>query len=289
LAAIDIGSDRVQMLVAHVARDGIEPLLRAATITGLADGVEQTGMMDERRVELTAMVVAQMAEDAREAGAVRLSVACAEPVRSVVNADELLDRIAQLAGTLPRVLSELDEAKLSFRGIMSEALEQPEELIAIEPAIARTVLLGAREGRLWWSTTLPAGLTQLAERFELEDPPSLDALYEISTEVERLTIPLAERHPSDCAVASGPLSTALSRLDGAARLDAHRTEDLFEVVTAAPAHEICERAEIASARAALLGPVAAVIDGVRRAYRLQTVEIVEAGLGEGLLLEAAGV
>ncbi len=276
------------MLVAHVEDEGIDPLLRAATITGLADGVEQTGMMDERRVELTAMAVAQMVEDAREAGAVRLSVACTEPVRSVVNADELLDRIAQLAGTLPRVLSELDEARLSFRGIMSGPPGLPDGLIAIDPGVTRSVLLGARDRRLWWSTTLPAGLNHLAERFELGDPPSLDALYEISTEVERLAIPLAERHPSDFAVASGPLASALGRLDDDVRLDAHRTEDLFETVTATPAEEICERAEIASARAALLGPVAAVIDGVRRAYRLQAVEIVEAGLREGLLLDAAG-
>jgi exopolyphosphatase/pppGpp-phosphohydrolase len=277
------------MLVANVAANGIEPLLRAATITGLADGVEQTGLMDERRVELTAMAVAQMADDARAAGAVRLSVACAEPVRSVVNADELLDRIAQLAGTLPRVLSELDEVRISFRGMMSGALDLPEGLIAIEPGTSRTVLLGARDRRLWWSTTLPTGLAQLVERFDLDDPPSLDALHEIATEVERLTIPLAERHPSDFAVASGPLSTALGRLDDDVRLDAHRTEDLFEIVSAVPSEEICERAQIASARATLLGPVAAVIDGVRRAYRLESVEIVEAGLREGLLLEAAGL
>ena len=285
VAAIDVGADRVQLLVAEMVDGELAPLVRTATITGLADGVEQTGLMDEGRVELTAAAVAQMAEEARDAGAGRLTVACTDPLRSVVNADELLERIMQLAGTLPRILSELDEVRISFRGIMAGE-PTPGELIAIDPGLSRTTLLGARERRLWWSTTLPTAMAQLAERFALDDPPQLEALQEIAAEVERLTVALAERHPADFAVAAGPLSAALARLGDITRLDRSTMEDLFQTVTAMPAGEICERAELATARAAMLGPAAAVIEGVRSAYRLSAVELVSAGLGEGLILEA---
>ena len=274
--------------MARIVGGRVEPVISAATVTGLGDGVGLTGMMDEGRVELTAMAIAKMAEEARHAGAKRLCVACSEPVRSVVNADELLDRVTQLAGTLPRILNEFDEMRLSFRGIAASAPEMPDGMIAVEPNLRSTLVLGARDRSPWWSTTIPAGLQHLAEHWGLEDPPHLDDLYEIAHDAERLIIPLAERHPSDFAVASGPLSMAVGRLEDDQIIDGGRAEELLTLTSSLSAIELCERAGITAGRAALLGAAVAVIEGVRRAYRLSSIEIVSAGLREGLLLEAAG-
>jgi exopolyphosphatase/pppGpp-phosphohydrolase len=288
LAVIDVDTDRVQMLVARVNGGGLQPLVRAAAVTGLADGVDRTGLMDEGRVELTAATVAQMADEARQAGARALCVACTEPVRSVINADELLDRIAQLAGTLPRVLSELDEARLSFRGIVETTPDLPDEVMVVEPNLPSALLLGARDRRPWWSTTIPAGLATLSARWELTDPPAAEALHEIADEVEILTRSLAEQHPSDHAVACGPFVSALRRVADDRRLDAETGAALIDRLAAIPAHELCERAEMAPGRAVLLGVAAAVVEGVRRAYRLDAIDLVAAGVREGLLLEQAG-
>ena len=114
-ACIDIGSNTTRLLVAEASDGVLRELLAQRAFTAIGKSLKGRRIPAEKVAE-TAEVVASQARMAREIGATHLEAVATAAIRKADNRDELAVAIAGSAGLELRILSEEDEARLSFVG-----------------------------------------------------------------------------------------------------------------------------------------------------------------------------
>ena len=286
-AAIDVGTNTTRLLVAEVDDGRIAPLATDGVMTALGAGLEQTGAIAEQGLVLVEQTVATMAERARALGAQRLVIACTAVARDAENSSELLARIGAAGGVAARVLSGEDEARLTFAGLVATGRAEG-ELVAADLGGGSLELMGGGGGLLAWATSLPIGVRRITERHRIADPPDLAAWATIAHEVTALVAPIAADHPATGIVVTGGSASALAVLAGAERLDAAALEQVAGRLAAESADAVATATGLDAERVRLCLAGAGALEGIRRAFGLDALEISQAGLREGLVLEAIG-
>src|SRR5687768_10779379 len=120
VAAIDIGTNSVRLLVAEPRPPGFRDVDRRLTITRLGEGVDTTGVLATKAVVRTLNCVAEYAAICGELNVVELRVTGTSAVRDAANRAELFEGIQRLTGREAEVLSGSDEARLTFVGALSD-------------------------------------------------------------------------------------------------------------------------------------------------------------------------
>src|SRR5438067_580939 len=116
LAAIDIGSNSVHLLVADLKSDGqFKGVQRIRKMIRLGRNSFSTGRLTDEAIERTvqAMIRFKRVVDARRVDGVRAVATSA--VRGAANRAELIARIAREAGIKVKVISGREEAHLTYR------------------------------------------------------------------------------------------------------------------------------------------------------------------------------
>lgn len=285
VAAMDVGTNTTRLLVARVSGGHVEPLHARSKMTALGEGLVPGGDIGLAGLELVEETVREMAAEARMFGARRLVVACTAPARVARNASELLDRLAAASGVAPRALTGDEEAEIAFRGIA--ATGAPDPLVAIDLGGGSLEVMGGEGGELRWSTSLPIGVRLLTERFALGDPPDPAQFEPMISAVRELTNAVAIPEGTREAIASGGSAAALAELVGSDLLDVAELASATERLIASPADVLARGTGIEVARVRLLLAGAAALEAVRRSFGLDALRVSQAGIREGLLLEAA--
>ena len=183
VAAIDIGSNSIRLLVAESGGSGawagpLFTVARAGEACRLGRGLHQTGRIEPALVERAALLAQEFARRARSLGAVRVVAAATAALRSAENGDEVAAAIGARAGVSVRILSGEDEARLVYRavvlGLGPRARESQCVVFDLGGGSTEVVSgVGVRPGR--W-TSLDFGAVSLTERMLLQDPPDAHAL-----------------------------------------------------------------------------------------------------------------
>jgi exopolyphosphatase / guanosine-5'-triphosphate,3'-diphosphate pyrophosphatase len=286
-AAIDVGTNTTRLLVAEVEDGRITPLAADGVMTALGAGLDDSGLIAQAGLDLVAQTTAAMSERAHALGAERLVIACTAIGRDAENAADLLERISAATGTVPRVLTGAQEAELTYFGLVA-AGAAGDDLVAADLGGGSLELMGGHRGDLEWATSLPVGVRRLTERHRIGDPPAVAAWEPIAAEVAALVAPIAADHPAAAVVATGGSAVALGALSGSGRLDGATLAGIPAALAGRPAHEVAAATGLDPARIRLCLAGAGALEGVRRAFGLDGLEISEAGLREGLVLEATG-
>jgi exopolyphosphatase/guanosine-5'-triphosphate,3'-diphosphate pyrophosphatase len=119
VAVVDVGTNSVRLLLAHVEAGRVRDVARETTVTRLGAGVDRRRRLDAAAAGRTRACVeghaARIAAFAPEAG---LLVATSV-LRDAADGAAFLDELAALAGVPARVLSGEEEATLSFAGAVA--------------------------------------------------------------------------------------------------------------------------------------------------------------------------
>ncbi len=174
IAAIDIGTNSVLLLVAEAAPDGsLRPVLDRSEITRLGRGVDRTGRLDPDAVERTLEALRGFAMQARQAGAGKMVAIGTSVLRDARDRSSFLERARAILGVPVRILSGREEAELAWLSVACD-----ESLQIRHPAAVADVgggstelILGTAEGALRSAVSVDVGAVRLTERFLLSDPP----------------------------------------------------------------------------------------------------------------------
>ena len=174
VAAIDVGTNSVRLLVAE-EREG-EPfeLARDMVITRLGQGVDETKKLDPEALVRTIAVLRRYAGRARALGAARVRVAATSAVRDASNRGELFDAVRDLVGADPEILTGEREAGLSFLGA-TRGLDRPGPFLVFDIGGGSTELVLGTE-RPEAAVSVDIGSVRLTERARPSDPPTEDDL-----------------------------------------------------------------------------------------------------------------
>ena len=118
LAAIDIGSNTVQLLIAKTANSQIISRDNYIKTTRLGAG-PKANLLSPEAISRTATVINEFAALAQQAGAIHMRIVATSAVRDASNKDDFLAAIAQVTSQPVEILSGQEEALMSYRGAVS--------------------------------------------------------------------------------------------------------------------------------------------------------------------------
>jgi exopolyphosphatase / guanosine-5'-triphosphate,3'-diphosphate pyrophosphatase len=284
-ACIDIGSNTTRLLVAE-AKDGVlRELMTQRAFTRIGKSLTGEKTIPADKLAETADVVATQVWMAQEAGAERIEAVATAAIRKAANRAELESAIARLTGVELRILSEEEEARLSFVGATRTLAESPKDTVAVVDVGGGSteIAIGTVEGGVSWWASLPIGSGLLADGYLHSDPPSADELTNVRLHVagafEGLDAPSAEQ-----AVAVGGSATSLRRLVGA-ELRHDALERSIQILATTPIAEVARRFDLDPERVRLLPGGILIFDELSEILG-RSLAIATGGLREGVILEA---
>jgi exopolyphosphatase/guanosine-5'-triphosphate,3'-diphosphate pyrophosphatase len=179
VAAIDIGTNTVLLLIAEARDGGLVPILDRAEITRLGQGVDRTRTLAPEAIERTLACLSDYAKDIREHRVDKLAVAGTSAMRDAgaTRGDkaDFVGRATAILGVEPRVVSGDEEANLTFAGGML-GLGLEGDVVAFDVGGGSTELIfgavNASEAKVRRRTSLDVGSVRLSERHVESDPPS---------------------------------------------------------------------------------------------------------------------
>ena len=284
LAAIDIGTNSVRLLVTDEA--GLE-LERVMRMTRLGQGVDVTGELAPEAIARTVTVLADYAARMRALGVTRVRAVATSAARDARNGDAFFDAAEQALGTRPELLSGDAEARWSFYGATLGLAKSDGPFLIIDLGGGSTeFVLGTDQPEA--AISLQMGCVRMTERHLHADPPTRDQLLRCENDVRRELS--AVRSAMDVSLARSVVGlagtvTALSAMQlGLTHYDANRTH--HSRISAVQIAELCRRlagAPLGERRALLAEPARAEVI-VGGAVVLATL-MNELGLAELLVSE----
>ena len=188
LAAIDIGTNTLKLLVAAVEHGALTALHEDSRTTRLGEGVAKTKRLTGEALERTAAGVAAFAGKARELGAEKILAVATSGAREAKNTGQFLARTRETAGLDAEIISGEREAELIFAGVCTDAGLRNQRLLVMDVGGGSTEVIAGHNGRIERRASVPAGAVRLTERFLHSDPVppnELDALLHHARELLR--------------------------------------------------------------------------------------------------------
>ena len=170
LAAIDLGTNSVRLLVADPVAAGWRAVEEGQRVTRLGEGQAATGALGPEPMARTAAAVADFVRRAEDLGAMRVRITATSAVREAGNRAEFVALIESVTGTTLEVLSGEDEARLTLLGARSGLPDLPGRFVLFDIGGGSTEFVAADGDRLERAVSLRLGVVGLAERHVDEGP-----------------------------------------------------------------------------------------------------------------------
>lgn len=195
VAAIDCGTNSIRLLIAEIEGDAKTDLLREMRVVRLGQGVDETGTLAPEAVERTLEACREYGGVIDAMGVDVVSFAATSAMRDADNASDFSDRVEEILGVRPRVLTGEEEARASFEGATGEVAEALTAVIDLGGGSTEVVQgLGAPT----FSHSFDLGSVRMTERFLLTDPPSVAEVTACMTHLDAVLAPiLSQLEPSD--------------------------------------------------------------------------------------------
>ena len=181
VAAIDVGTNSTRLLVAEEQTGGFRSLDRRMTITRLGEGVNERRVLSPEALKRTFSTIADYAAVCGEYAVERLRVTGTSAVRDARNRDDFFEGVKRLTGQLADLLSGEEEARTTFRGVVSD-LGGADPILVVDIGGGSTELVaGSDEPEALVS--LDFGCVRMLEKHLDSDPPSEKELQALRDDV----------------------------------------------------------------------------------------------------------
>ncbi|HTR03048.1 MAG TPA: Ppx/GppA phosphatase family protein [Thermoanaerobaculia bacterium] len=212
LAAIDVGTNSIKLLVANVEEDGaLDIVLREKAMVRLGSETLRTGRLSAEAIEAGVSTVEHLARLATSSGAevVRTVATCA--VREASNSDDFVAAVKKRTGLRVDVISGEEEARLINLAVRSEFPPSNDPLFLVDIGGGSTEFVISNGARVLLTESLPLGVVRLADRLGKNDPPSerdvRDMKKAIRAVARRATQTVRKRGFKTCVGSSGTIQS----------------------------------------------------------------------------------
>lgn len=301
IAAIDVGTNSIRLVVAEPDPDGSYRLLADERVVArLGRGMTRSRRLDPAAMTAAAQATAHLAEIARGYGAHDVLAIATCAVREARNQTDFLDLVRREAGVDLEVISGEEEARLAFLSVQYAFAIDADPVAVIDIGGGSTEIVLAVNGVIDQIESLPLGAVRLTERV---------AHHEAEDRLEKLRKRVAKRlrkrlprpvFPARMMVGTGGTFTSLAQIEMLARGgrpagDAPLNVRGFKVSRADLRHHIERlnamdpeaRANVAGLspeRAEIIVAGLVIAEGAMRQLRLNELIVHDRGIRDGLLL-----
>jgi exopolyphosphatase/guanosine-5'-triphosphate,3'-diphosphate pyrophosphatase len=285
-------------LVADVVDGRVDEVARRLKITRLGEGVHERRRLLPLPIARVRNVLTDYRRTVEQLGAERTLAIATSAVRDAENGEAFLGEIEWSYGFATRLLSGVEEARLSFRGaVLGRRLAEATLLVDIGGGSTELVV-GDGDG-LRFHDSVDVGCVRLTERFLHSDPPGADELDACAGAARDR---LAEHIPDDlrpkAAIGVAGTITSIAALDlgldeyDPAQVHGHRLSRAgvaaqLERLASLPLAERREVPALDPDRAPVIVAGALILREALDRFGLESIEASEHDLLDGAALEAA--
>ena len=304
LAAIDVGSNSVHIVVADVSTDGrVEVVDRVKEMVRLGRRTFTTGRLPPAAMDLAVGAVKTFARLAHARRVVRMRAVATSAVREARNGMAFVRRLRRETGLPVKVITGAEEARLIFRAAQHALGLRGGPHLLLDVGGGSVELVLVQQGRPLWLRSLPLGAARLAERFLISDPPTNRQIQRLEKHLARElgSLLTSARHAGVVRVigTSGTVNTLvamaaaargqdLPRLHGA-RATAREVRRMRRRLLALSAGRRAELPGMDAKRVDLMPAAAVLADFVLARTGAAELMACAWALREGVLLDLAGV
>jgi exopolyphosphatase/guanosine-5'-triphosphate,3'-diphosphate pyrophosphatase len=167
LAAIDVGTNTVRMLIAAQERGRLRPVVRRRWITGLGKNLRATGGIGEREFRDSLEVLRKFRKEMDALGVARVRACGTAGLREASNRDAFLSAATE-AGVSVEIISAREEARCTWEGSAGRLRDKGATVVMDIGGGSTEFIAGPGERD---SVSLPIGVVVLPGFFRLSDPP----------------------------------------------------------------------------------------------------------------------
>ncbi len=304
LAAIDVGTNSVHMVIADVNHDGnIDVIDRVKETVRLGRRAFETGRLGEEAMDLAVRALKNFERLIELRRVNRKRAVATSAVRETKNRDEFVTRIRRETGIKVEIIPGAEEARLIFIAARHAMGLDGGPHLLVDIGGGSVELVMARDGEALWMRSLRLGVSRLTEHFLSGDPPSARQIRELEAHLHLEMGDLlksARRDGVERAIGtSGTVNTLvamaraargeeLGRLHGA-NASAGEVAHLRRRILECDLSDRLELPGIDAKRADLMPAAAVVTDYILRHSGAPELVACTWALREGLLLELAGL
>ncbi|MGD0715102.1 MAG: hypothetical protein ABSB24_13105 [Gaiellaceae bacterium] len=277
IGVVDVGSNTIRLLVAHLDGDELLPVTKARVRLSLGEEIERTGVVSGLSIAAAGKAVAKLCGLARREGVESLDVFLTAPGRQSGNAEELVASLTRAARHPVRVLSTDEEGRLAYGGAVATAdVPLPATIAVCDVGGASTeIAVGSPRKAPAWVISVDLGSVRLTAR--VQDLAA--ARREAADAFAAVTPPRVE-----AALAVGGSARATRRLVGPWLGESELAEAL-RLVETRPARVISRRFGVDRARARILPAGVALLAEVQSRLGVP-LHVCDGGIREGAVLSA---
>lgn len=288
IAAADVGSNTVHLLVAEPRSDGgVDEIQRVVFMPRLGATVNATGRIGAAKIAEVAEMLRTLAATARDADAGTLLLCATEAVRRAADRDAALQAFSDAAGAPCTLISGDVEARLSFRGAVATAAPEGTALVCDIGGGSTELVLGSRERGIDALASLAIGSGVATDRWLPDDPPTPAQRTGCAAGVAAILRDGAPAGTPGQAITTGGTAASLPRLlgrDTETLLDAADLDAARAILAAAPSAAVARSYDLDAARARVLAGGVEIVDAVRLLYELPRIRVTMHGLRTGMIL-----
>ncbi|MFT3716816.1 MAG: Ppx/GppA phosphatase family protein [Gordonia sp. (in: high G+C Gram-positive bacteria)] len=299
LGVLDVGSNTVHLLVVDAHRGGHPtPMSSTKAVLRLAEQIDPGGHMTDEGAQSLVDTVVDFKKVAETSGCEQVMAFATSAVRDAVNSDDVLDRVRDASGVKVRVLSGVDESRLTSLAVRRWYGWSAGRILALDIGGGSLEMSNGVDEEPDLALSLPLGAGRITREWLPEDPPDRAAIDELrgwlDAELKAPAKKLRKTGKPNLAVGSSKTFRTLARLTGAApssagpRVKRTLTQDgLRQLIAFISRMTTADRAElegVSVARAPQIVAGALVAEAAMRALSVDTLDICPWALREGVIL-----
>jgi len=303
IAAIDVGSNSVRLLVAEYdPASGLSVIDELKDQPRLAAGLAATGRLNDAAIDRAIQSLSRMREVCQRRGVQRIAAVATAAVREAENGPWFVRRVRQELDIPLRIIDAETEAALSYRSVAHHFRLVGERTLVADIGGGSLELIGAVDGLVELTLSLPLGAVRLTELHLPGERPSHKEVEALRGQVRKqLKRSISGKAwAAATVIGSGGTFTSLGRMVQARQglpagdtvhgvsVTAAEVEQLVDWVASRKPEERRQIPGLNPERADIILAGLSVTAELLDLVRSRSITVSAFGLREGLLLEMAG-
>jgi exopolyphosphatase / guanosine-5'-triphosphate,3'-diphosphate pyrophosphatase len=299
VGAIDVGSNTLRLLIAHIEGNRVLPVCRDCEIVRLGRNFFPERVIGSQPLLSALKVLERFQRTGVQEGVVRFRAAGTGVLRESLNALQFLEAVRRTTGIAIEVLSGEEEARLSALGVLSVFHDITEPTCIFDLGGGSVEFIWVQSGKIRETVSLPLGAVGLTEQFLFSDPPMKQEIGRLRKHcLEKLQTIINISESVSCLIGTAGTVTTLtamaqklteydpSRINGSV-LDQNTLDRLLFELTSNPLTTRQKLPGLEPDRADIITAGLVVVLSILDFFDAEMLRVSDAGLLEGLLLDEA--
>ena len=210
VAAIDIGTNTILLLIAEVAEGRLKPLFEKETIVRLGEGLQKNGVLSKEAMERGLQTLSRYLEQCQTMGAQKIFAVGTSALREAKNSNEFLKKSKEELDLLIEIISGEEEAQLSFLAVARDLKGSEKATLVIDIGGGSTEFILGKIERITEWASFPLGSVRFTEDFLLSDPVQEEEWGKMEKEILKWLVRIPHPREPFSMVAVGGTATTLA-------------------------------------------------------------------------------